>query len=204
MAQINVPEFSGAPDEDSARYCRLLECAFVPVRKQYTEEVGMSEDEAKCYILLSKTQGAARKWINEQDDEAMKDWNLLKEAFVKRFLKNQKKPRKLDVLSALYALKQNKRDLDDYLDESREIYNGLPKELAEEVAERVIDGLDSENVKGIVGGILGEASANFEKVLSTIRGVVRQKGKRDEPSIKKEDERFLGFSSMDRALLGML
>ena len=204
MTQINVPEFSGAPDEDSARYCRLLECAFVPVRRQYTEEAGMSEDEAKCYILLSKTQGAARKWINEQEDEVMKDWSMLKEAFVKRFPKSQKKGRKLDALSALYALKQKKRDLDEYFDEAREIYNSLPKELAEDVAERVIDGLDSENVRGIVGGILGETTADFERVLSTIRGVVRQKGKREDPSTKKEDERLLGLSSTDRVLLGVL
>ena len=47
MAKINVPEFTGASDEDSARWCRLLECAFVPARKQYTEESGMSEDVCK-------------------------------------------------------------------------------------------------------------------------------------------------------------
>ena len=44
----------------------------------------MSEDEAKCYISSSKTQGAARKWVNEQEDELMKDLKSLKEAFIKR------------------------------------------------------------------------------------------------------------------------
>ena len=67
------------------RWYRLLEYTFVPVRRQYTEEAGMSEDKAKCYILLSKTQGAARKWINEQDDDIMRDWKRLKQAFIKRF-----------------------------------------------------------------------------------------------------------------------
>ena len=129
---------------------------------------------------------------------------MLKEAFVKRFPKSQKKGRKLDTLSALYALKQKKRDLDKYFDEAREIYNSLPKELAEDVVERVINGLDSENVRGIVRGILGEITADFERVLSTIRGVVRQKGKREDPSTKKEDKRLLRLSSIDRVLLGML
>ena len=86
----------------------------------------------------------------------------------------------MDALSALYSLRQNRRDLDEYFDEAREIYNSLPKELAADVSERVIDGLDSENVKGIVGGILGETTDDFEKVLTTIRGVVRQKGKRED------------------------
>ena len=204
MSQINVPEFSGASDEDSARWCRLLECAFVPVRRQYTEEAGMNEDEAKCYILLGKTQGAARKWMNEQDDEIMRNWKALKEQFVKRFPKVQKKGKRMDALSALYSLKQDKRDLDEYFDEAREIYNSLPKELLADVSERVIDGLDSENVKGIVGGILGETTDDFERVLTTIRGVVRQKGKREDSSTKKEDERMIGLSSTDRVLLGVL
>ena len=204
MSQINVPEFSGASDEDSARWCRLLECAFVPVRRQYTQEAGMSEDEAKCYILLSKTQGAARKWINEQDDEMMRDWEMLKEAFTKRFPKMPKKGKTKDALSGLYGLKQNKRDLDEYFEEAREIYNSLPKELAEDVAERVIDGLDNETVRGIVGGILGETTADFERVVTTIRGVVRQRGKKEDPAVKKEDERLLGLSSTDKVLLGVL
>ena len=37
-----------------------------------------------------------------------------------------------------------------------------------------------------------------------IRGVVRQKGKREDPSTKKEDERLLRLSSTDRVLLGVL
>lgn len=55
------------------------------------EKAGMNEDEAKCYILLSKTQRAARKWINEQDDGMMSAWNILKEAFIERFPKVMKK-----------------------------------------------------------------------------------------------------------------
>ena len=46
----------------------------------------MSEDEAKCYILLSKTQGTAGKRINDQEDEVLKDWSVLKKAFVKCLL----------------------------------------------------------------------------------------------------------------------
>ena len=68
----------------------------------------------------------------------------------------------------------------------------------------MIDGLDSENVKGIVGGILGETTDDFEKVLTTIRGVVRQKGKREDSSTRKEDDRMIGLSNTDRVLLGVL
>ena len=46
----------------------------------------MSEDEAKCYMLLSKTQGTARKRINDQEDEVLKDWSVLEKAYVKCLL----------------------------------------------------------------------------------------------------------------------
>ena len=165
----------------------------------------MNEDEAKCYILMSKTQGIARKWVNEQEDDIMQDWKRLKEAFTTRFPKAVKKGKAKDALSALFALKQSKRDLDQYIEEAREIRDSLPKELAEDVAERLIEGLDSETVRGIVGGIVGESgSTDFEKVVNTIRGVVRQKGKKEDLNVKKEDERLIGLSSTDRVLLGVL
>ena len=77
------------------------------------------------------------KWVSKQDDELMRDWRSLKEAFVKRFPKITKKGKTQDALSALYGLKQNKRDLDKYFEDTRKIYNSLLKELAEDVAERV-------------------------------------------------------------------
>ena len=74
-----------------------------------------------------------------------------------------------------------------------------------DVAERLIEGLDSETVRGIVGGIVGEGgSTDFEKVVNTIRGVIRQKGKKEDSNTKKEDERLIGLSSTDRVLLGVL
>ena len=74
-----------------------------------------------------------------------------------------------------------------------------------DVAERLIEGLDSETVRGIVGGIIGESgSTNFEKVVNTIRGVIRQKGKKEDSNTKKEDERLIGLNSTIRVLLGVL
>ena len=55
----------------------------------------------------------------------MKDWNKLKGAFIKRFPKVTKKGETKDALSVLYTIKQNKRDLDDYFEEAREIYYSL-------------------------------------------------------------------------------
>ena len=43
----------------------------------------------------------------------------------------------------------------------------------EEVIEQVINSLDSENIKGIIRGILGEVLVDFEKVLSIIHRVVK-------------------------------
>ena len=153
------------------------------MRKQYIEEAGISKNKAKYYILLSKTQGAARKWINEQEDDIIQDWKILKKAFIKRFPKVPKKGKTKDILSALYGLKQDKRDLNEYFKKAREIYNSLLKELAEDVTERVINKLDSENIRGIIKGILGETTADFDKVVNTIQGVVRQKGKSQDISI---------------------
>ena len=44
-----------------------------------------------------------------------------------------------DALSAFYVLKQNKRGFEEYFEEARKIDDILPRELAEDVAERVID-----------------------------------------------------------------
>ena len=54
--------------------------------------------------LLFKTQGVALKWMNEQDDEILKDWNKLKGAFIKRSPVVTRKRKMKDALSALYTL----------------------------------------------------------------------------------------------------
>ena len=59
-------------------------------------------------------------------------------------------------------------------------------------------------MRGIVRGILGETTADFDRVLNTIQGVVKQNGKREGLFIKKEDKHLLGLSRMDKVLLGVL
>lgn len=72
----------------------------------------------------------------------MLDWAKLKPAFITHFPKLVKKDKKKTALTALFALKRKGRSLDDYFTEIREINDGMPKEIAEDITERVIEGLD--------------------------------------------------------------
>ena len=205
MTKLEIPDYWGKAGEDAVRHLKILDYNFLPLSRQYSSEEGMSESEAKCYALLMSTKGTARKWMDDQSDELMANWEGMKNAFISRFPRPEKKStnKAKEALTAMYNFKQRGRSYDDYFEEAREIKNNLHETLHEDIAERTLEGIDNDNVKGIAGGILGEGGAtDLDQVIKTIRGIARPKARvEDKPS--DVDDKYFGMSNKDKMMLQM-
>ena len=107
--------------------------------------------------------------MKEADDELLDDWDKFKEAFRLRFPMQQKQDLLPDALAKFYNLKQSKRSLKEYFEETRYIQAHLPKKLHTQLAEKTVAGLDDEMVRRVTAGILGKGKKSIEEVLETIQ-----------------------------------
>ena len=60
----------------------------------------------------------------------------------------------------------------EYFEEARFVYKHLPNELHGQLSEKVIQGLDDEIVRRVIGGIMRKEKKELDNVISTIESVI--------------------------------
>lgn len=177
---MKIPTFTGedSENENPSRFLRQVDYAFAPTAVQYTS-AGLRVDTAKYFFLQGSTSHTALKWLEDQSDELMENWEDLCGAFIKRFPMAPKTSSLPDALAKFYALKQSDRTLKEYFEEARYIQKHLPKELHDQLAEKTIQGLDDEMVRRVTGGILKKDRRDLDDVLDTIQSVSGESSSND-------------------------
>lgn len=120
-------------------------------------------EKAKTYLLISNTGGKTWRWMIDQDDAVREKWTSLTDGLWKRFPRPNKKARQEQALNDLFNLKQAHRTLNEYFKEAKEIARHLPGITEPQIATRMIEGLNDDIVRWMVG-------STMEKIRRTWKG----------------------------------
>ena len=132
------------------------------------------KEQAKLDYLFSYTTGEARKWMSTLLRDMRLSWDCTTAEMKKKFPLSVPIPSKRSAWKTLNELKQNGRPLEEYFQDARDILAQL-QEHKHEVADQVIDGLDSLTIQECVGAHVGEGPYVLEEVIHLIRSASREK-----------------------------
>ena len=164
---MRIPTFSGAKGEDVDRFIRTISIIYKRTTK--TPAIREEDEEERKVVLLSiNLTGEAVEWLDQETPEVQWNWDKLTVGLRERFPKAA--PTSPNGLKRLFQLKQNHRSLAEYFREAQEIQRCLPSSLENEIATFIIQGLDDDITKKVVGSMFGTDAKTASAVFRSIEG----------------------------------
>ena len=166
MNIIFIFDFHELSFENFTRWMRLIEILFFfQIHLLIDDKLIM-----QCYIMIFKTKKNAIKWLQNQNNEIIENWNRLKKIFFQRFSKkNKSKMKIIFALNILYKLKQRKRFLQKYAKKIKQIEKMLFKKIQQKISNKFVTNLNDEMIKRIVKKFMKQNYITIYDVKITIK-----------------------------------
>ena len=196
---IQIFDFHEYFSKNSSRWFRLIEI-------QHFAQMQLSKQNKKtfqCYTVMFKTKENAIKWINDQKNILIENWNALKKILIERFSKKKKIETNYETtLDALYNLKQLKKFLRNYIKKARKVQKLLSKKIQNQISYKLVSKLSDDMTKRIMRDIIAQKKSNaydFETTIRLVKSIAKNQNKKN--SIAKQQREMNSRNRMFASIL---